>query len=316
MQWHYALGEQPQGPVEEDEFRQLIADGSITPETLVWNETMGDAWKPAGEIPGLLTAAVTGAVAGETTTGAPAKASGTGGLTANSEITRKAREALRGKWGVAIGLCVVYMLIAMAVNFIPFGIGSIASLIITGPLMVGLALFFLALSRGQDVLIAKLFDGFQCFGKALGAYLLYTLFILLWAIPGFIVIIIFSVGMASAAAKEQEAVYLGLLLPFVFLAFIPMFIAQIRYAMTFFIVADNPEIGPLTAIRTSKRLMDGKKWKYFCLQLRFFGWALLAMLTCGIGLLWLMPYMSTSFAVFYDDLADPVPAATVEEPEA
>jgi uncharacterized membrane protein len=48
--------------------------------------------------------------------------------------------------------------------------------------------------------------------------------------------------------------------------------------------------------------MKGNKWKYFCLQWRFFGWALLCVLTLGIGFLWLQPYMMTSSARFYEDL--------------
>ena len=46
----------------------------------------------------------------------------------------------------------------------------------------------------------------------------------------------------------------------------------------------------------------GCQWKYFCLQWRFFGWALLCLLTLGIGFLWLVPYIEMSNAKFYDDL--------------
>jgi len=48
----------------------------------------------------------------------------------------------------------------------------------------------------------------------------------------------------------------------------------------------------------------GHRWKLFCLGLRFIGWILLCLLTFGIGLLWLWPYMGVSYARFYDDVAD------------
>jgi len=48
--------------------------------------------------------------------------------------------------------------------------------------------------------------------------------------------------------------------------------------------------------------MDGYKWKYFCLGLRLLGWALLCVLTLGIGFLWLIPYAQVSVAKFYDDV--------------
>ena len=55
-------------------------------------------------------------------------------------------------------------------------------------------------------------------------------------------------------------------------------------------------------IDRSMQMMDGFKWKKFCLGWRFFGWILLAILTCGIGMLWLTPYMAAANAHFYDDL--------------
>ena len=72
--------------------------------------------------------------------------------------------------------------------------------------------------------------------------------------------------------------------------------------MTFFLIAENESIGPLEAIKKSKEMMRGNKWKYFCLWLRFFGWGLLCILTLGIGILWLAPYIIVSLAQFYDDL--------------
>ena len=74
-------------------------------------------------------------------------------------------------------------------------------------------------------------------------------------------------------------------------------------SMAFFIIADDADCGPLEAISRSKEMMKGNKWKLFCLHWRFFGWALLAaFFTFGIGYLWLVPYMQTSFAKFYEDV--------------
>ena len=72
--------------------------------------------------------------------------------------------------------------------------------------------------------------------------------------------------------------------------------------MTFYILADDNSIGAMDAMDKSKKMMDGYKWKSFCLGLRFFGWSLLCILTLGIGFLWLMPYAQVSMAKFYDDV--------------
>lgn len=49
--------------------------------------------------------------------------------------------------------------------------------------------------------------------------------------------------------------------------------------------------------------MKGHIWDFLRLQLSFFGWGALAILTCGIGFLFLTPYMSTANAVFYSKLS-------------
>jgi len=187
--------------------------------------------------------------------------------TENVVLMLMARESLKGKWGLAIGTLVVYMLIVVVLQIIPI-VGPIASLIVGGPFAVGLAIFSLSISRNQDTKLEQIFQGFNNFGTALGAYLLMVLFILLWML----------------------------------LLIIPGIIAAISYSMTFYILADDNSIGAMDAIDKSKKMMDGYKWKYFCLGLRFLGWALLCILTLGIGFLWLMPYMQVSMAKFYDDV--------------
>jgi uncharacterized membrane protein len=72
--------------------------------------------------------------------------------------------------------------------------------------------------------------------------------------------------------------------------------------MTFYIMADNPTIEPMEALRKSKAMMDGYKMKLFTLQLRFILLTLLSIFTLGIGLLWLIPYMHITAARFYDDI--------------
>lgn len=49
-------------------------------------------------------------------------------------------------------------------------------------------------------------------------------------------------------------------------------------------------------------MMEGYKMKFFLMNLYFIGWALLCCLTLGIGFLWLIPYMATCYATFYEDV--------------
>lgn len=153
---------------------------------------------------------------------------------------------------------------------------------------IGLATYSLALARDEDANINQLFEGFNKFGLALAAYFLMLVFILLWML----------------------------------LLIIPGIIAAFSYAMTFYIIADDESIDAMEAIDKSKAMMDGYKWKYFCLALRFVGWALLCILTLGIGFLWLVPYMQVSNAKFYEDVKanymsqNAAPVAEIETPVA
>jgi hypothetical protein len=45
MNWYYAENNEQKGPVSEEDFEQLAASGTITPQTLVWHEGMA-AWSP------------------------------------------------------------------------------------------------------------------------------------------------------------------------------------------------------------------------------------------------------------------------------
>jgi len=193
--------------------------------------------------------------------------------TENKVLMQRAREALKGKWGLALGTYLVYMLISGVISSIPKA-GGLLSIIISGPMAIGVSIFSLAISRDKNPQFEQIFYGFKKFGVSLGAYLLTVVFVILWAI----------------------------------LLIIPGIIAALSYSLTFFIIAEDDSIGPLEAIRKSKKMMYGYKWKLFCLYLRFLGWVLLCVLTIGIGFLWLVPYISVSFAKFYDDLLPPAAA--------
>ena len=179
----------------------------------------------------------------------------------------QAREALAGKWHLAVGTFFLYMIALISIQSIPKA-GFLISLLISGPMGLGAAIFSLSLSRNNNPHLEQIFEGFKRFGVALRAYLLVTLYTLLWAL----------------------------------LLIVPGIIAGLGYSMTFYILADDDSIGAQDAMKKSKKMMDGSKWRLFFLGLRFFGWSLLAILTLGIGFLWLIPYMQVSLAKFYDDL--------------
>ena len=83
---------------------------------------------------------------------------------------------------------------------------------------------------------------------------------------------------------------------------VPGIVKLYAYAMTPYILIDNPELSANQAINLSKQMMKGHKLDLFLLQLSFVGWVFLSIFTLGIGLLWVIPYMLTAQAAFYQDL--------------
>ena len=88
------------------------------------------------------------------------------------------------------------------------------------------------------------------------------------------------------------------------LLIVPGVIANMALYLTPYILKDNPELSILDTLRLSRKMMQGHKKRLFYLQLSFFGWALLSVLTLGIGTLWLLPYMMTAMAAFYQDVRE------------
>lgn len=100
------------------------------------------------------------------------------------------------------------------------------------------------------------------------------------------------------------------------LLIIPGIIRSYSYAMTEYIMMDDQEISDNKAIEKSMAMMDGKKWKLFCLDISFIGWIILSLLTFGLGFILLCPYIYTARAAFYEDLKAELQPAQAEEPVA
>lgn len=86
------------------------------------------------------------------------------------------------------------------------------------------------------------------------------------------------------------------------LLFIPGIIKSFSYAMTPYILKDYPELSANQAIDLSRKMMKGHKLDLFILHLSFIGWYILSIFTAGIGMLWLVPYVSAAQAAFYQDI--------------
>ena len=110
----------------------------------------------------------------------------------------------------------------------------------------------------------------------------------------------FSHWKTTTIARLLRALYVFL---WSLLFIIPGIVAGFSYAMTDYILAEDPELTADEAISQSKSIMMGNKWRFFCLQFSFIGWDILATLAFGIGHLWLTPYKQAAYAAFYREVS-------------
>ena len=190
----------------------------------------------------------------------------------------RALSALENKWGNFVAITFVYGLIIGITQVLSGDKDSPAILHLIGlvlfilalPLTWGYQTLFLGAVRGGEATAKDMFEGYnkELFSRVLTTTLLYYVYVFLWSL----------------------------------LLLIPGCIKAYSYAMTPYILKDNPEMKNNAAIEESMRMMDGHKLELFLLDLSFIGWAILSILTCCIGFLWLTPYMNMARVNFYEDL--------------
>lgn len=162
----------------------------------------------------------------------------------------------------------VWVILAAVTSIL--AIWGIATFILGGPVRAGYCNFNIRLMNGEGQ-FADLFSRFNIFLKAFLAKLL--------------------VGIITAIGYV--------------LLIVPGILATYGLQMTFYILAEHPEMDPFDAIKASWNMMKGYKWKLFCLQFSFIGWSFLCIFTLGIGALFLTPYIEAATAAFYKSISEP-----------
>lgn len=206
-------------------------------------------------------------------------------MKSNQYYKNEAISALRGNWANALVATIILVALALffssndAINsyyqrivinpFIGYSL-SFVSLFVLLPLAVGYSNSMrVLLETGDNRLANNSFSlGFGNWLHVVWGMILSTIYIFLWTL----------------------------------LLIIPGIIKSYSYALTPYILVEHPEMSANEAIEESMRLMDGHKFDLFYLQLSFIGWAILSILSLGLGFFWLIPYQMTAQAAFYRDI--------------
>ena len=174
---------------------------------------------------------------------------------------------------------------------------GIFTLIVGGAVRLGYARFNLNLADGKDAAFSDLFSQKDRLWDGFCMKFLQGLYIALWSL----------------------------------LLVIPGIVKIYSYAMTPYIMAEHPSLTANEAITESRRIMDGNKWRLFCLDFSFIGWELLCALPMyagyflflnnfsgsevmaisivlllaiplSIGFFFVRPYEEAAWATFYRDI--------------
>ena len=184
---------------------------------------------------------------------------------------------------------------------------SLYNFFVAAPLTTGYMRFNLDLfkTRRKEVSVNRLLYGFKNgYSRSAGAYcrlgLKYVGVALRYM---FVPLALLVIGMIAPVPVEFILVAVFVL----FVAYFMWVIANIKvaltYSMSYYLLADHPEMTGREALKTSKAMMNGHKWRLLRLRLSFLGWIFLSFFTFGIGLIWVGPYMQAADAAFYRELA-------------
>ncbi len=228
----------------------------------------------------------------------------------SAELKQIARYNLQGHYAVPMGAMVVAELITFAA-LIPFTLTLNISNSLSGQIIYWLAAFIIGLintvfngglmrihfklARKETPVFTDLFFGFTRRPDR---------FILAGLVNGLISNICLAPGNISfKAASLYKASELYLLASLLYLAgLIVNLLWQLVSCLAILLLTEHDSMGVTFAFKESIRLMSGNKGRMFYITLSFLGWALLAVLSCYIGLLWLIPYMNQTTVEFYRDV--------------
>ena len=154
-----------------------------------------------------------------------------------------------------------------------------------------------------EISFSTLMYGFQTAGRVILLYFLMLIRLMLWS---YVFSILPSIVLAATLSGRDIAtldfgtMYYTLL----FYVMVVIILVSYRYRTAFFLLMDHPDYTAGMALRQSVLLSRGHRIEYLLLDLSFLPWMLLSVLTCGILLIWKLPYMIATYAGAYRQLLD------------
>ena len=309
MNWFYAEGGQQRGPVTQEEFDRLVASGVINDTTLVWREGMG-TWQPWGaqkpvRTPPLASSAVA-APPLQTSLGTACEVV----LARDYPVSigscfDRAHQLVMANFGLLLGSLVLSWFILVAGGMVPL-LGMFASFFLTGPLMGGLFLVYLARLRGRPATVGMIFDGFSArYWDLVLSYLIPVLLSVAVVAAAALVVVPVGIFVVRADTSTQSPVLFGVLVALAVLVGLAVWIAMmyfyICWIFSIWLTADK-KLPFWSAMELSRKVVRKHWWRIFFVYFLSTLVTMAGTLLCLVGLLYAGPLVVAVWAYLYEDI--------------
>lgn len=227
----------------------------------------------------------------------------------SAELKRIARGKMIGNYGTAIGAYLIQTLISLVISLIvsstvdTYTVSGmliyIAVVIIVNLIMITLAVgeltIYLNIACGNKAKSSDVFKGVSLHpDKSIILGILVGIRIFIWVVPSIVALVIYycteSIGAILAfgvlgIVGTIKAVYV-----------------ECELSQCFYILLDFPDYSITEIMDVSKQMMKGHVGEYFYITCSFIPLSLLGLLSIGIGMLFIYPYIKMTMTEYYLDL--------------
>ena len=218
-----------------------------------------------------------------------------------------AREQLLGKYPIVILSYLIMQFITFFIMnfasstplstggvFVYYGIYFIV-LLLNGIFIAGQHYLYLRIARNEECALGDMWYGFKNTpDKAIAIQFVLAVISIVCGIPFYLFLY-----------RMLQSHHMSLLLPCILTGlfyFAVILYVDLLFSQTFYLLIDRPQAGVKDLFTESMRIMSGHKLQLFVVRLSFIGMYLLVILTFGLGIFWIYPYVSAANANFYQKL--------------
>ncbi len=249
--------------------------------------------------------------------------------TSSSELKRRAKRTLKGRYGLCIGIqfieCAIFVLASLAYILVSISMGLMKSpflggahsvsagyvalrimvylsilviLSVYGLVMPGILKIYLDMSTGHTARLSDLLFAFQNKPhRFLALYFINLLIGFIWGVPYFVLLIV-------AVITDFIPVMVVLLVLTYLLLIIGSIISMLYLSQSMFLLIESPDLRVWESLKESAAMMKGNKGGLFYLNLSFIGMMVLGYCSMGIGFFWIIPYIRATMTEYYKDLKE------------